>query len=51
MKDNKVLRIIASVLFGSGVGICVGVASGSAIAGVLVGTGLALCFGVALLKK
>ena len=48
MKDNRVLKIIASILFGFGVGICIGVATKSVLPGILVGVGLTICFAVSL---
>ena len=51
MKNFKLIRIISSILFGSGVGICIGVASKSVITGILVGIGLALCFAVILISS
>jgi hypothetical protein len=46
MKDYKALKIIASILFGAGVGICVGLASQNVIPGILVGFSLSICFAV-----
>ena len=48
MKNYKVLKIIASILFGAGIGICIGVASQNALPGILVGIGLSMCFAVVL---
>lgn len=46
MKKINVLKTIGAICFGSGVGLCVGVASKSVIAGILVGLGLGICFAV-----
>ena len=48
MKNYKVLKFIASILFGTGIGICIGVATQNALPGILVGAGLSMCFAVAL---
>ena len=46
MRKNKWFNIVAGLLTGAGVGICIGVASSNVLAGVLVGLGLGLCFSV-----
>lgn len=48
MKNYKVLKFIASILFGGGVGTCIGIASKNVLVGVLVGVGLFICFMVSL---
>ena len=46
MSKNKIIKIIAGLCAGCGVGICIGVAAESVISGVLVGLGIGMCFAV-----
>ena len=46
MKNVKIIKIVAGIIFGAGVGICVGVATQNALSGILIGLGLALCMAV-----
>ena len=48
MKDNRLVKIIAGLCIGAGVGICVGVATQNVLSSILIGSGLGLCMCVAL---
>ena len=48
MENKRILKIIAGLLFGAGVGICVGVATQNVLSSILIGLGLGLCMCVAL---
>lgn len=46
MSKNKILKIIAGLLTGCGIGLCIGVASSNVLVGLLVGASIGLCFAV-----
>ena len=44
MNKNKIIKIIAGLCAGCGIGLCIGVASENALTGILVGLGIGMCF-------
>ena len=47
MSKKKIIKIIAGLCAGCGIGVCIGVAAQSALTGILVGLGIGMCFAVA----
>ena len=47
MRNNKILKLIAGLCVGLGVGVCFGAAMQNIFTGLLLGLGVGLCFAVA----
>ena len=46
MNKSKILKIVAGLCVGCGIGLCIGVAAESVLVGILVGLGIGMCFAV-----